>query len=141
MRLLISLFVLALSFGGMTALQASEEPNGLVPLSEDAGLSITSKMTAQASSDGPNKRITLVADKGKGGKGKAIPPGQVKRYTRGSKLPGDLNFKDIDDLSKWKLKPLNKGEKYIRVDNEVLRVAEDTQTVIEAVGIVDDLLR
>jgi Ni/Co efflux regulator RcnB len=81
-----------------------------------------------------------VGEKGKGG-GKVVPPGQVKRYTRGSKLPVDLKFTDIDDLSNWKLKPLAKGEKYIRVDNEVLRVAEDTQTVIEAVGIVDDLPR
>ena len=72
---------------------------------------------------------------------KPIPPGQIKRYTRGAKLPVDLDYVDIRDLSKWKLDPLKNGEKYIRVDNEVLRIAEDTQTVIDAVGIVDDLLR
>lgn len=72
---------------------------------------------------------------------KPVPPGQVKRYTRGAKLPSDLDFVDIGDLSKWKLEPLKKGEKYIRVDNDVLKIAEDTQTVIDAVGIVDDLLR
>ena len=82
-----------------------------------------------------------IGEKGKEGGGKIVPPGQVKRYTRGSKLPADLKFKNIDDLSKWKLKPLAKGEKYIRVDNDILRVADDTQTVVEAVGIVDDLLR
>jgi Ni/Co efflux regulator RcnB len=90
---------------------------------------------------GKEKSVQSIGEKGKGGGGKVVPPGQVKRYTRGSKLPADLKFKNIDDLSKWKLKPLAKGEKYIRVDNEILRVADDTQTVIEAVGIVDDLLR
>ncbi len=105
-----------------------------------ASLALIALSAPPAEASGKDKGGHSVGDKGKGG-GKVVPPGQVKRYTRGSKLPGDLNFKDIDDLSKWKLKPLKQGEKYIRVDNEVLRVAEDTQTVIEAVGIVDDLLR
>ena len=70
-----------------------------------------------------------------------MPPGQIKRYTRGAKLPSDLRFEEIGDLSKWKLKPLGPGEKYIKVDNEVLKVAEDTQTVMDAVGIVGDLMK
>ena len=79
---------------------------------------------------------------GKPGKGpKHVPPGQIKRYTRGAKLPSDLKFDEINDLSNWNLKPLGPGEKYIKVDNEVLRIAEDTQTVIDAVGIVGDLLK
>jgi Ni/Co efflux regulator RcnB len=94
-----------------------------------------------ANASGKGKPESSILEKNKGNNGKVVPPGQVKRYTRGSKLPGDLKFKNMDDLSKWKLKPLKAGEKYIRVDNEVLKVAEDTQTVIEAVGIVDDLLR
>ncbi|SFM51447.1 hypothetical protein [Shimia aestuarii] len=78
----------------------------------------------------------------KPGKGpKAIPPGQIKRYTRGAKLPGDLKYRDIGDLSKWKLKPPGKGNRYIRVDNEILEVTDDLSTVVDAVGIVDDLLR
>lgn len=77
----------------------------------------------------------------KGGAAKSIPPGQIKRYTRGSKLPSDLRWDDIGDLSKWKLDPLKKGEKYIKVDNEILKVNDDLDTVIDAVGIVDDLLK
>ena len=34
--------------------------------------------------------------------GKAVPPGQIKRYTRGQKLPDDLSFDYIDDLGNWK---------------------------------------
>ncbi len=79
---------------------------------------------------------------GKPGKGpKTIPPGQVKRYTRGAKLPSDLNYTDIGELSKWKLKPPGNGNRYIRVDNEVLEVSDDLSTVVDAVGIVGDLLK
>jgi Ni/Co efflux regulator RcnB len=69
---------------------------------------------------------------------KAIPPGQIKRYTRGAKLPGDVSYKSISDLSKWKMKPLGAGEKYIRVDNEILRVS-DTMKVLAIVGLVSEL--
>ena len=76
------------------------------------------------------------------GKGpKTVPPGQTKRYTRGAKLPDDVDWEDIGDLSKWNLSPPGKGNKYIRVDNEILEISENTQTVIDAVGIVDDLLK
>ena len=102
--------------------------------------------------------VVVAKDKGKpehaqGGKGnkakadnpgkgpKTVPPGQIKRYTRGAKLPSDVDWEDIEDLSKWNLSPPGKGNKYIRVDNEILEIAEDTQTVIDAVGIVDDLLK
>ncbi len=82
------------------------------------------------------------AEADKPGKGpKTVPPGQIKRYTRGAKLPSDVDWEDIEDLSKWNLSPPGKGNKYIRVDNEILEIAEDTQTVIDAVGIVDDLLK
>lgn len=78
----------------------------------------------------------------KPGKGpKAVPPGQIKRYTRGAKLPSDIDWEDISDLSKWKLSPPGRGNKYVRVDNEILEVARDTQTVIDTIGIVSDLLR
>ena len=70
---------------------------------------------------------------------KTVPPGQIKRYTRGAKLSPDVDWEDIGDLSNWKLPPPGKGNKYIKVDNEILEIAEDTQTVIDAVGIVGDL--
>lgn len=74
------------------------------------------------------------------GKGpKSIPPGQIKRYTRGAKLPGDVRYDSISDLSKWKMKPLRAGEKYIKVDNEILRVS-DTLKVLAVVGLANELL-
>ncbi|MDP2578797.1 hypothetical protein Q8W37_02570 [Shimia thalassica] len=105
---------------------------------------------ASAKDNKPNKGgkkkdgVSLqIEDKpGKKAKGaKAIPPGQIKRYTRGAKLPSDLNYKDIGDLSKWKLDEPGKGNRYIRVDDEILEVSDDLSTVVDAVGIVGDLLK
>lgn len=73
-----------------------------------------------------------------GKKHKAIPPGQIKRYTRGAKLPGNVHYKPISDLSKWKLKPLKHGEKYIRVDDNILRVS-DALIVLSVIGLVSEL--
>ncbi|WP_170463964.1 hypothetical protein [Ruegeria arenilitoris] len=72
-------------------------------------------------------------------KGVGVPPGQIKRYTRGQKLPNDLAFDYIDNLDGWKLKPLPAGQRYIRLNDEILSISEDTRTVIDAVGIVSDL--
>ncbi len=80
-------------------------------------------------------------DKPGKGNGKAIPPGQIKRYTRGAKLPTDLKWDDIGDLDKWNLKAPGKGNRYIRVDDEILEVTDDLSTVVDAVGIVGDLLK
>ncbi|GAA6160876.1 hypothetical protein NBRC116589_30500 [Ruegeria sp. HU-ET01832] len=73
-------------------------------------------------------------------KGVGVPPGQIKRYTRGQKIPNDLDFDYLDDLDGWKLKPLPAGQRYIRVDDEILSISDDTKTVIDAVGIVGDLV-
>lgn len=106
-----------------------------------AALSLIGASTVEAKDKvgkGKDKQVKI----DKPGKGPdKIPPGQIKRYTRGAKLPGDLKFDDIGDLSKWKLKPAGKGNRYIRVDNDILEVSEDLSTVVDAVGIVDDLLK
>ena len=103
--------------------------------------STTADMSMAKDKPGKSKGNKIQVDK-KPGKGpKAVPPGQIKRYTRGAKLPGDLKFEDIGDLSKWKLKPPGNGNRYIRVDNEILEVTDDLSTVVDAVGIVGDLLK
>ena len=107
-----------------------------------AVVGMASAPEAMAKDKGAKGKANKVKVDGKPGKGpKKVPLGQIKRYTRGAKLPADLRFEEISDLSKWNLKPLGPGEKYVKVDNDVLRIAEDTQTVIDAVGIVGDLLK
>lgn len=69
-----------------------------------------------------------------------MPPGQYKKiYRKGDRLSGDYIW--IDDYDRWSLPPLEPGEGYVRYDDEVYRAARDTATVIEAIGIVSDLLR
>ncbi len=69
-----------------------------------------------------------------------MPPGQYKKiYRKGDKLSGDYVW--IDDYDRWRLPPLMPGQGYVRYDNEVYRAARDTAIVIEAIGIVSDLLR
>ena len=69
-----------------------------------------------------------------------MPPGQYKKiYRRGDVLPRGYVW--IDDYERWRLPPLAPGQRYVRYDNEVYRVARDTATVIEAIGIVSNLLR
>ena len=97
---------------------------------------------AEAKDKGSNSKGQKVKTDNKPGKGpKAVPPGQIKRYTRGAKLPSDLSYDNINDLSKWNLKSPGRGNRYIKVDNEILEVTEDLSTVVDAVGIVGDLLK
>jgi Ni/Co efflux regulator RcnB len=89
-------------------------------------------------SKGPDK--SKIEKSVKTNKGVGVPPGQIKRYTRGQKIPNDLDIDYLDDLDGWKLKPLPAGQRYIRVDDEILSISDDTKTVIDAVGIVSDLV-
>jgi Ni/Co efflux regulator RcnB len=89
-----------------------------------------------------NKVQNEIRNQARPGKGpKAIPPGQIKRYTRGAKLPPDLRYEPIRELSRWRLGPPGPGYRYIRVGDQVLKVTDDMSTVVDAVGIVGDLLR
>lgn len=97
---------------------------------------------SHAQGKGNKDKGNKIQVKNKPGKGpKAIPPGQIKRYTRGAKLPSDLNWVSIGDLSKWNLKAPGKGNRYIQVGDDILEVTDDLGTVVDAVGIVGDLLK
>lgn len=78
-------------------------------------------------SKGNGHRTSLTA----GNSGK-IPPGQIKRYTRGAKLPADLDYVRITDLSRYKLPKPGRGQSYVIID--------DSNTVVDTIGIVADWL-
>jgi Ni/Co efflux regulator RcnB len=112
-------------------------PNWIITFVAALALTVSGADLAIAKNKIKNKNNGAASANVKAGK-KAVPPGQIKRYTRGAKLPGDVKYNSISDLSKWKMKPLGAGEKYIRVDNEILRVS-DTMKVLAIVGLVSEL--
>lgn len=90
---------------------------------------------------GPGK--SYKASKGNNGRGWGvgqIPPGHLKKmYRNGDRLPD--GYIVIDDYDRYGLPRPRDGERYVRLDNDVYRVARDTQTVVEAIGILDRLVR
>ncbi|WP_138465697.1 RcnB family protein [Poseidonocella sp. HB161398] len=109
-------------------------------------LALSLALPAAADSKKPDKVQTLPPGASAGTppglakKPAGLPPGQLKKiYRRGEVLPGGLVW--ITDYGKWRLPPLAPGEGYARYDGEVYRVARDTAVVLEAIGIVTDLMR
>ena len=67
-------------------------------------------------------------------------PYDDRRFFRyGDVIPG--RYVVIDDYNRWRLPPPPYGQSYVQYDNGVYRVLRDTGTVMEALGIVSDLLR
>lgn len=64
-----------------------------------------------------------------------VPPGQVKKWQLGERLPADLAWYEISDWKRYGLHAPLDGSRYVRVDNEILRVAIATGIVLEALGI------
>ncbi|MGL4236224.1 hypothetical protein [Tabrizicola sp.] len=70
-----------------------------------------------------------------------VPPGQVgKSWKQGDRVEGGYVLIPREDWERWNLRDYDDGSTYLRVDDEILRVVRDTLTVIEAVGIVSELL-
>lgn len=70
-----------------------------------------------------------------------VPPGQVgKSWHRGDLVGHDYVLIPRTEWERWDLRDYDDGSTYLRVDNQILRVARDTLTVIEAVRIIDRVL-
>jgi Ni/Co efflux regulator RcnB len=78
-----------------------------------------------------------------------VPPGQVGKsarrdddrdWDRGDYIGDDYVLIPRDEWERLALRDYDDGSSYVRVDNQILRVVRDTLTVIEAVGIVGNLL-
>lgn len=61
------------------------------------------------------------------------PPGQSKRYSVGGLLSDDIILGDIPGDLMGRLRPAPHGHRYVRVDNDVLLIAEGTKKVIDAI--------
>ncbi|MZR14455.1 hypothetical protein GQE99_15660 [Maritimibacter sp. DP07] len=71
-----------------------------------------------------------------------IPPGHAKKMDRHEeeRLQVINNYIVVENPDNYSLPPLPSDELYVRRDNQLYRVARDTATVIEAIGIVSELL-
>lgn len=88
---------------------------------------------------------------GLAGKPGQMPPGQYKKLRGSADHDRDRDrerehaYRDrwvyLDDVDRYRLPPLPAGQAYVRVDDRILRVIRDTAVVIEAMGIVSNLLR
>lgn len=66
-----------------------------------------------------------------------LPPGIAKkRYFIGQKLPEGIPYELITDLQYYGLTPPNGNWLYYMVDDDILRIADDTFTVLEAFEIL-----
>ena len=66
-----------------------------------------------------------------------VPPGQAKGWTVGERLPRDMAWYELRDWRRFGLPAPLEGSRYIRVDDEVLRVAIASGIILEALGIIN----
>lgn len=66
-----------------------------------------------------------------------VPPGQAKKWMLGERLPIRTSWYEVRDWERFGLPEPLDGSRYVRVDNEILRVAIATGIVLEVLGIID----
>lgn len=66
-----------------------------------------------------------------------VPPGQAMKWQLGERLPISTPWYAIGDWKRYGLPEPLDGSRYVRVDNEILRVAIATGIVLEALGVID----
>lgn len=83
-----------------------------------------------------------------------VPPGQAKKqhhddddhdhdhdhWEHGDRVDGDYVLIPREDWERLALRDYQDGSRYLQIDNQILRVARDAMTVIEAVRILDRVL-
>ena len=70
-----------------------------------------------------------------------VPPGQVNKSLRaGDRLPAGLDYVIIRDHDRYGLPRPSRGSRYVRVDNDILRVVVETGRIIESVAVLNELL-
>ena len=66
-----------------------------------------------------------------------VPPGQAAKWTIGERLPISTPWYMVTDWERFGLPEPLDGSRYVRVDDQILRVAIATGIVLEAVGLID----
>ncbi len=62
-----------------------------------------------------------------------MPPGQLKKWTKGRALPHDVYFRPLSNWGDYDLEPPPQGHVYGSVDGDILLMRTATRLVVEAV--------
>ena len=64
---------------------------------------------------------------------KCMPPGQLKKWTKGRALPQDVYFRPLSNWDDYDLSPPPYGHVYGSVDGDILLMRTATRLIVEAV--------
>ena len=62
-----------------------------------------------------------------------MPPGQLKKWTKGRALPHDVYFRPLSNWGDYDLEPPPYGHVYGSVDGDILLIRAATRLVVDAV--------
>ncbi len=101
---------------------------------------------AQGAPCQPGKGGACAAQPGQKGPGGHKPQQQAKGGpSHGGPQPGDRlqqgGFKPVDNPGKYHLPPPGKGYRYVRKDDQILKIATDTLAVVAVGGVISQLLK
>lgn len=63
-----------------------------------------------------------------------VPPGQAKKWVLGNTVPTNVAWYEVRDWDLYGLPEPIAGSRYIRIDNDVLRVAIATGIILDYLG-------
>lgn len=66
-----------------------------------------------------------------------VPPGQAMKWQLGERLPISTPWYEVRDWERFGLPEPLDGSRYVRVDNDILRVGIATGIVLEALGVIN----
>jgi hypothetical protein len=64
-----------------------------------------------------------------------VPPGQAKKWALGDSVPINVAWYEVRDWDLYGLPEPIAGSRYIRIENDVLRVAIATGVILEYLGV------
>jgi hypothetical protein len=63
-----------------------------------------------------------------------VPPGQVRTWQIGERIPGTTPWFELRDYDRYDLPAPPDGSRYVRIDNDLVRVAIATGVIVEYLG-------
>lgn len=77
-----------------------------------------------------------------------VPPGHAKRQKHshdhawrvGDRLPRDVRYVIIDDYDRYGLPRPDRGTQYVRIDNDIFRIALESARILESVRVIGEIL-